>query len=349
MDQIQRILTDSINDGIIYGGAVLAGKHDKVFLDLGIGYTSSNGKYNMDTNTVLDVASTTKVAAVITALLICHNRGMIDFDAPFTEYLPDFTAAADLYETISVRDLANHVSGFGDVRGESQRLYFDESGQKMLTNLLVTPPPHPPTRHAMYSCWNYLLLSLILEKITGEKLPDFCRREIFEPLAMNSTSLGKPLPEIPLERLGKTMGTSCPGEISDFVAMRIYRDGGSAGNAGLFTSAKDFSKLLQCYLHGGSTPEGKVLFSEKEMREISPDRKIHFHGYRKFGWAIYEEFLAEEMFGSVLFHSGWSGQTILFDLSRNLYAIILTTRCGDYTRAKKERYDILHKIWKNEA
>ena len=87
----------------------------------------------------------------------------------------------------------------------------------MLANLLVTPPPHPPTRHAMYSCWNYLLLSLILEKITGEKLPDFCRREIFEPLAMNSTSLGKPLPEIPLERLGKTIGTSCPGEISDFV------------------------------------------------------------------------------------------------------------------------------------
>ena len=339
-------MTDAVNDGIICGGAVLAGNCDKDFLNLGVGYTSPNSKYNMDANTVLDVASTTKAAAVITALLICHNRGLIDFDAPFTEYLPGFTAVSDLYETITVRDLANHLSGFGDVRGQKQRLYFDESGTKMLSNILVTPPPHPPTRHAVYSCWNYLLLSSILEQITGEKLPDFCRKEIFAPLTMNSTSMGKPLPEIPLERLGQTMGTTQPGEISDFVAMRIYRDGGSAGNAGLFTSAKDFSKLLQCYLRGGCSPEGKVLFSKMEIREISPDQKIHFDGYRKFGWVIYENLLAEEMFGSVLFHSGWSGQTILFDLSRNFYAVVLTTRCGDYDRAKKDRFDILYEIWK---
>ena len=343
MKKIQSILQSDIDDGVILGGVVLAGKDGSGFCKCEAGYTSPERKYPMNSDTVLDVASTTKVAAAVTALLICHTRGLIDFEAPFTEYLKDYSAP--LYEPVSVRDLANHLSGFGDVPGQ-QRPYFDESGMKMLENMLTTPPPHPPTRHAWYSCWNYILLSLILERITGEKFTDFCRKEIFEPLKMNSTSLEKPRPEIPIERLGRTMGTSRPGEISDFVAVRIYRDGGCTGNAGLFTSANDFAKLLECYLHRGKTQSGQQLFSEAEMVEIMPDRKEHFHGYRKFGWSVYENYLAEEMFGTVLFHSGWSGQTVLFDLSKNMYAAVLTTRCGDYDRAKKNRMEILHQVWR---
>ena len=343
MKTIQSILQSDIDDGIILGGVVLAGKDGSEFCKCEAGYTSPERKYPMNADTVLDVASTTKVAAVVTALLICHSRGLIDFDAPFTEYLKDYSAP--LYEPVTIRDLANHLSGFGDVIGQKQRPYFDESGTKMLENMLTTPPPHPPTRHAWYSCWNYILLSMILERITGEKFTDFCRKEIFEPLKMDSTSLGKPRLEISVERLGQTMGTSSPGEISDFVAVRIYRDGGCTGNAGLFTSANDFAKLLECYLHRGKTGSGQQLFGEAEMTEILPNRKEHFHGYRKFGWSVYEQFLTEEMFGTVLFHSGWSGQTVLFDLSKNIYAAVLTTRCGDYDRAKKNRFEILHQVW----
>jgi len=344
MDTIHSILQADMDDGVILGGAVLAGKDGSVYYDCGAGFTSPERKYAMDTDTVLDVASTTKVATTVTGLLICHARNLIDFDAPFTEYLTDFRAP--LYETVTVRDLANHVSGFGDVRGQKQRPYFDESGVQMLKNMLIVPPPHPPTRHAYYSCWNYILLSMILERVAGESLRDFCRKEIFEPLAMDSTGLGRPVPGIPVERLGQTLVTERPGEISDFVAMRIYRDGGCTGNAGLFTSAKDYARLLECYLNDGRTTSGKRLFGEAEMREILPDRKERFNGYRKFGWVIYEPFLEDGMFGSVLFHSGWSGQTILFDRERGMYGVVLTTRSGDYNRAKRDRFRILHEVWK---
>ena len=344
MKEIISILRSDIDDGIICGGAVLAAKDGTVYCDIGAGHTSPERKYCMDTDTVLDVASTTKVAATITALLICHSRGLIDFEAPFTEYLKDFSAP--LYEPVTIRDLANHLSGFGDIRGQKQRPYFDESGTRMLENMLTVPPPHPPTRHPYYACWNYILLTLILERITGKSLADFCAHEIFRPLGMEFSTLGKPRADLPPERLGQTMGTDKPGEISDFVAKRIYRDGGCAGNAGLFTSARDFAKLLECYLHRGRTASGRELFGEAEMAEIRPDCRSCADGYRRFGWVICERFLDREMFGSVLFHSGWSGQTVLFDESRNMCAVVLTTRCGDYNRAKKDRFEILHRLWR---
>ena len=48
--------------------------------------------------------------------------------------------------------------------------------------------------------------------------------------------------------------------------------------------------------------------------------------------------LPAALFGTSLFHSGWSGQTVLFDLKRRRYAVVLTTRCGGYSRAKRDRF-----------
>ena len=338
------ILQKDVDGGVVYGGAILGGKDGRVFYDCGAGHTTPERKYAMDTDTVVDVASTTKMAAVITALLILHARGKIDFDAPFTEYLKDFSAP--LYEPVTVRDLANHHSGFGDVLGQKQRLYFDESGKRMMENMLTIPPPHPPTRHSWYACWNYLLLGMIVERIAGEDLITFCKKEIFDPLEMTSTSLGVPRPGIPAERLAQTVGTPAPGVIADSYARRIYRDGLCAGNAGLFTSARDFATLLECYLRHGTTASGKRLFGEAEMAEIMPDRREHFNDYRRFGWVIYQDILPEEMFGAVLFHHGYSGQTVLFDPSRNMYGVVLTTRYDDYVGAKKRRLEMLHLLWK---
>jgi len=42
--------------------------------------------------------------------------------------------------------------------------------------------------------------------------------------------------------------------------------------------------------------------------------------------------------------SGWSGQTVLFDLKTKHYVIALTTRCGDYNRAKRERFAVIATI-----
>ena len=215
MKSYETIIQDDIRDGVIHGAAVLAGYPDHDFCDKGFGFAENTLTYPMNTDTVIDIASVTKATATITALLVCHSRGLIDFDAPFTDYLTDYQPKLSV--PIRVRDLANHTSGFGDVPGEPQRRYFNESGSRMLRNMLTMPPPFPPTQDAKYACWNYILLAMIVERITGKTFSNFCRDEIFQPLGMHDTALGKP-PVLPPERIAQTLVTEKPGQISDFVA-----------------------------------------------------------------------------------------------------------------------------------
>ena len=342
MPEIEAILQAGIDDRVIHGAAVLAGTVDGEVFSLCAGHAENTRQIPMRLDTVIDVASVTKAAAGITALLVCHSRGLIDFDAPFTEYLPDFRAP--LFRPVTVRELANHTSGFGDAPGQKQRLYFDESGTQMLRNMLVTPPPRRPTAQAEYACWNYILLAMILERCTGSSLPDFCDKEIFQPLGMADSRLGRPPAAAGRERLAQTMGTDEPGRISDFVAARIYRDGGSTANAGLFTTALDLAKLLRCYLRRGAVPGRSPLFSETSFAEAAPDRQSQVDGYRRLGWIIWDRLLCDDAFGGALLHSGWSGQTILMHLPRRFFAMVLTTRCGDYERAKQDRFAIIERL-----
>lgn len=340
MKTYEEILEADIRDGIIHGAAVLAGTLEGNFCDRSFGFAENTLTSPMNSQSVIDVASVTKAAATVSALLVCHSRGLIDFDAPFTEYLSGYKPS--LSTPVRIRDLANHRSGFGDVPGQSCRLYFNESGTEMLRNMLTIPPPFPPG-NLSYACWNYILLAMILEQVTGKRFSDFCREEVFLPLGMRDTSLGKPV-DLPEERIAQTICTEKPGQISDFVAFRIYRDGGCTGNAGLFSTASDLARLLRCCLRHGEYENGR-LFSEESFREIEPDRREKYDGYRRFGWIIYDSLMSDSEFGTSLLHSGWSGQTVFMNFAKQMFAIVLTTRCGDYDRAKADRFEVIRQLY----
>lgn len=342
MNTVQKIFEKEMEDGIVHGATVLSGTLERDLYRNSFGFADNAHRVPMRSDTVTDIASVTKAAACITALLVCHSRGLIDFDRPFTEYLPEYKAK--LKEPVSVRDLANHHSGFYEQPGESCRPYFDESGRKILENVLNLPPPHPRSLTARYACWNYILLGQIVEKVSGTPFAEFCRKEIFLPLNMNDSSLGSPLKHIPQERLAQTLGTDRPGMISDFVAVRLWRENISTGNAGMFSTAGDLAKLLRCYLRHGAAPGGQRIFSEESFAQIAPDRGSATDGYRRFGWVICDKNMHSGAYGTSLLHSGWSGQTLFMDFKNCFFAVVLTTRCGDYDRAKKDRFRVIEAL-----
>ena len=331
-----RIFEAEIRDGVIHGATVMAGGLDGDAVSASWGWADAAHTVPMTPQTVVDVASVTKVAVGTTAFLVAHAKGLVDFDAPFTNYLAAYRAP--LTRVVTVRNLMNHLSGFGEADGTGKRVYFSEDPVKMLDNVLAMPPAEPKKGVVAYACRNYVLLGQMLEQIAGCGVDEFVRREIFLPGGMADSSLGAPLPSVARARLAQTIGTARPGEISDFVARPLWGAGVGTLNAGMFSTAEDLARLLRTYLRGGVTDGGVRIFGAAEMSAIAPLATNRVEGARSFGWQSASADLPDALFGSVLFHSGWSGQTVLFDLKRRRYAIVLTTRCGDYVRAKRERF-----------
>ncbi|MFA7186266.1 MAG: serine hydrolase domain-containing protein, partial [Victivallales bacterium] len=285
-----------------------------------------------------DMASVTKALATTTALLILRDDNLLDFDAPFTDYLPEYVAP--LKTRISIRDLAMHISGFGQ-----QKYYDAPTGQEIRRNVLSVPPPNPYGKFE-YSCWNFQLLSMIIENVSGKQLPDFCLERIFLPLEMRDTSLGTPLTG-DLERLAKTCATEKAGQISDFIAFRLYRDGFTAGNAGAFSCATDLARFCRCLLRRGEYAPGKRLFSGYGFDAISVPRTFAAPVKRSFGWIVADDLKPAGFSKQTIYHSGWSGQTIFLDCDADFYAVVLTTRTlNEYDRARCGRFKLIAELKK---
>ena len=300
------------------------------------GYADSESKTEMRIDTVIDLASVTKVLATTSVLALCCDEGLVDLDAPFTCYLPEYSAP--LQEPITVRELATHVSGFG------QQCHYDApEGHEIRRKMLATSPGGPRGK-LEYSCWNFHLLEMLVEKVTGYPLPEFCRKRIFEPLGMLDSSLGKPLPTLPSARLSRSYATDKPGQISDFIAFRLYRDGLAAGNAGAFSCAPDLAKFCRCLLQDGKYGMGKRMFSAQSIAAMSTTCSQDGPVKRGLGWIVADELKPTGFSARTMYHSGWSGQTIFLDLDRKFYAVVLTVRSEEYERAKQGRFKLIGEL-----
>ena len=321
-------------ENIIHGAVVSAGNAAGTYLEQAWGFATPSHRIPMQTDTVIDLASITKVLVTATALLQLRDGGQIDLDAPFTAYLPQYTAV--LPHPITVRDLATHISGFGQ-----QEHFRAPTGAEVRRKLLTTPPTGP-YGHLEYSCWNFLLLAMIVENQSGQPLPEYCREHIFRPLDMNDTALGRPAAAVVPERLAQTCTTENPGQISDPPAFTLYRDGFSAGNAGAFSDAPDLAKFCRCLLRGGEYAPGKRLFSPAAFAEITTPQVNQGGICRSFGWIISSELKPGGFSAQTIYHSGWSGQTVFLDLEQQFFAIVLTTRTVEgYAQAAPGRFRII--------
>ncbi len=138
-------------------------------------------------DTVFSVASISKtfVAALVLRLA---ERGVLGLDDPLSRYVPSFPNAAH----ITLRQLLTHTSGLQDIFtspgvgaagfDDPQRIWTPAE----VLGMIGTPSfAHGKGYH--YSNTNYLLLGLVIEKATGQKLATLVHQEFLEPLGMTDT------------------------------------------------------------------------------------------------------------------------------------------------------------------
>jgi CubicO group peptidase (beta-lactamase class C family) len=118
-----------------------------------------------------------------------YEQGKLQFDDPVQKYLPDFNPTNDpVRAAVTVRMLLTHTSGEkGDVELKDPWGLAQVDREEGFRRALTTPLESAPGAGFRYSDINFILLGLILEKLTGAVEDDYVQQNIFTPLGMRET------------------------------------------------------------------------------------------------------------------------------------------------------------------
>src|SRR5688572_8391338 len=278
----------------------------------------------MTTDAVFDLASMTKPMATATSVLILTERGKIDLHAPVATYIPEFGQNGK--DTITVEHLLLHRGGL--IADNPMKDYADGPQLAMQRIWQLKPTSEPGTKF-VYTDVGPIVLGELVHRVSGKRLDEFARDEIFKPLGMSETSFA-PLDEDRLKRCAPTEkrnGRFMLGEVHD---PRSYALGGIAGHAGLFGTAEDASKWCRMLINGGEL-DGKRVLSANTIAEMAKMRCLpDGTGCRGYGVDIDTSFSScrGQRFarGTTFGHTGYTGTMFWVDPVNKVYFILLTNR-----------------------
>ena len=328
MKTIPDSVSRQIAAGIIHGAVILAGTETEELFTGAYGIADQGKNTPMQLNSVFDIASVTKVIGTTSALLTAIEAGKIELDRPFTDYIPKFRTA--MRETVTVRMLAAHVSGIS-------MAYPQISPAEVMRDALMDITfPESPGQNYQYTCTAFILLGLLIEAVMGKTLDDIVTEKVFRKLGMYDTCWTRP-PVGAEERTIRTINAA-PGIISDPGARAFFPE--ALGNAGIFSTASDLAKYCRMMLkNDGSVFAPEILnlcFKNCNPPEIKHARAI--------GWDMEAHGIPGGLSPQTVYHSGWTGQSVWVDPVGKCFVIVLTNRCGDWTKARDGRINIAEEI-----
>lgn len=270
----------------------------------------------MSADALFDVASLTKpVVAACAAVL--YADGKLDPSAPFVDYLPEHLAGRQC--EITVTDLATHTSGFRYLMANGSD--EDRFRQAVFSHL----PTEPRGGQFRYCCYNYILLGMIVERISGQRLDHFAAKRLFGPLGMVHSKWGPtddPM-TVAFRHARPGMAFAPPGLPVDCIARTCAFP---IGNAGLFTTAGDlrlFAEDILARRAFSSDYYDLMLTCAAERGEVR----------RSFGWAMGSAGRPSGCSARTIHHTGSTGQTLVIDPAGNQAIVLLTARRGGHDEA----------------
>jgi CubicO group peptidase (beta-lactamase class C family) len=288
-------------------------------------------------DTIYDLASLTK--PLITTLL-CARRielGELTLDSSVSHYLPEFDRTDK--QMITVRELLTHTSGLPAWRP----LYVltEDQPDRAAGAIASLDLEYKPGTRVIYSDLGFITLGILLERLTGHRIAEMAKTEIFEPLKLRQTFFN---PEIALQTgiAACETGNAYEVDMSRQIGAPVYANarkrliwgevhdgnayflGGAAGHAGLFSTASETFLLAQQFLDGSTQllkPETCKLFREDMTAGLEETRSI--------GWQLASTKdstggtdLPRDSFG----HNGFTGTSVWIDGEHQRIFILLTNR-----------------------
>lgn len=268
------------------------------------------------------------------AVTMLSAEGELGLGDRVREYLPELPSWAD---SVTIADLLDHTSGVPDyypsIDWASVERFTNDDVIEIVARM-PEPAFEPGTRFG-YSNSNYVLLSEIVEKVSGESLGRFLSTRVLEPLGMESTVVyeteGQDLPRRAVGYAQREDGTF---RVSDYLSVELT-DGRTVpfrftttGGGGVFSTVDDLSAWTQA-LFGGRLLPGASPAGAPRRRHVPLDESdalgLADCAYGN-GWYICDRY-GEEIY----WHDGnWGGFStmLLHAPEHDLTVIVLSNLAG---------------------
>ena len=271
-----------------FNGVFLAANRGQVLYTRSFGMANRELESPIGPNTIFDVGSSIKPLTATAVLILCE-RGQLSLETKLSSILAHFP-----YPAIEIRHLLSHTSGLPDYphhpgfHAHIQARQEADSNHKVVNQDILDwlnggqePLITQPGESFEYCNLGYILLGMVIEKVTGSPFCDFIRNEILQPAEMNSSlmydQLAKSAPEF------RAVGYRMTTDRMSYTAVESAQWTGLLGDGGLYSTAGDMVRFLSAYF------DGKFISDEMRTQALTPCRlssgESAPYGY---GWILRE-------------------------------------------------------------
>jgi CubicO group peptidase (beta-lactamase class C family) len=252
------------------------------------GVLDKSGSPKIGADTRFNLASAGKMfTAVAVAQLL--DSGKVRLDEPIGDHVRGLTPEAS---KVTIRQLLNHSSGLGNFFSPDnlKAIKHARSVSELLPLVASETPSFTPGSQFQYSSTGFLILGLLVEKVTGLSYDRYLNQHVFAPAGMVASGLDPGL--VPKQAVGMTTSPRRKGPLRP--APEAALRGNPAGGA--FSTASDMQRFFAALLAGWLTSPAmlKELTSPQMMaapaKGDSPQVSYGFgfgvgvfHGHRWFG------------------------------------------------------------------
>ena len=295
----------------------------------------------MNSNTIYDIASLTKVVATTPIIMKLIRKKYLHLDHEVHQFYPEFRG--DWKDKVSIRHLLTHSSGLKPYIQYFKNEEF-KSKDDIINNIASDQDLlFSPGSKVKYSDLGMILLMDIAEKVTGRKFSELVNSWVFKRLNMTNSYFN------PSKDLFNKIA---PTEFDSLYRKKIVRGivhdenaflmGGISGHAGIFSNASDLANYAQMMLNLGIF-KGSRVFQKKSINKFTKRQNLPYDSDFALGWdtpsrkgdSSAGDFFSNGSYG----HLGFTGTSMWVDPNKKIIIILLTNRTYP-TRNKEGMYKL---------
>lgn len=262
-----------------FSGCISIIKNRTVIFQKSYGYADLSNKIYNKLDTKFATASAGKVFVAVGILQLIENR-KLRFDDTIGNLL-DFDLKA-IDKSITVKQLLCHTSGIPDyfdesIMSEYDELWKDYPNYKVRTSsdlvplFIDKPMMYPSGDRFQYNNTGFVVLGLIIEKVTGQLFDEYLQKNIFEPIEMLDTGYYE------LDRLPENCANSYiyDKQREEYYTNIYSVDVKGTGAGGVFTTILDINKFWSNLL------DGKLISNKmlEHMLSVQSSNDSEYYGY----------------------------------------------------------------------